>query len=117
MEYRTEDAMSTEMRTNRVFMDQPGRISDTEGMNISIHFDLVETQNFVNGVPGPEFAFGNLRYPEKHKSQVLSRLHARTRVNLQGGGIQTTVFLNSLTSFTVMCAIAESALTALAKSA
>jgi hypothetical protein len=96
------------MRTNKVLVDEPGRISACGGLNIKVHFDLVETQDFVNGHPSLKFSFGNLRYKRRHADQIDSLVRSRRIVSLKGGGIQTTVFLNSEDTFAVMGAITAS---------
>jgi phage FluMu gp28-like protein len=93
------------MRTNQVLVDKPGRISACGGLNIQVHFDLVETQDFVNGHPSLKFSFGNLRYKRRHADEITALVLSRRMVSLKGGGIETTVFLNSEDSFAVMGAI------------
>jgi hypothetical protein len=100
--------MSNEMRTNRVMLDEPGRISDGFTLNIKVRFDLIETQDFMEGKPGLKFVYGNLRYegklvPPRLNSCVL----CGTRVSLRGAGIQTAIRLINLNAFTVMSAISE----------
>ena len=93
------------MRTNRVLVDEPGRISVCGGVDIKVRFDLVETQDFVNGHPSLKFSFGNLRYKPRHAQNITLLVRSCTLVTLRGGGIQTTVFLNSEDSFAVIGAV------------
>ena len=51
--------MRRQMRTNRVLMNQAGTLSDSVRTDVKVHFDLVETQDIVDGVPDLEFSFGN----------------------------------------------------------
>jgi hypothetical protein len=99
--------MRRKMRTNRQIVNAEGTISDRVRINIKVHFDLVETQDIVDGVPDLEFSFGNLRFGETAESQISSLARSRKPVILAGGGIQTTILLSGPTSFTVMSVIKE----------
>lgn len=94
--------MRSEVRTNRLFVNEEGRISGYRGLSIRVRFDLTETQDFVDGVPGLEFSFGNFRYKDIHAPQVNLHVLSGARVNLNGGGIQTAISLNGPDTFTVI---------------
>jgi len=94
--------MRSEVRTNCVIVNEQGRISDSKGMNIKVHFDLTETQDFVDGIPGLKFGFGDVRYRSKHTPELVARVHSRARVNLKADGIERTVYMNSPVGFTVI---------------
>jgi hypothetical protein len=99
--------MCSEMMTKRVLVNEAGTISDCHGWNIKVRFDLVETQDVVDGVPSPEFSFGNLRYKDIHAPQVMLRVRSRAELTLDGAGLHSTFVLNSPDAFTVMGAILE----------
>src|SRR5579863_9043705 len=99
--------MRREMRTNRVLMNQAGTLSDSVRTDVKVHFDLIETQDLVDGVPDLEFSFGNLRFAEEASSDVSSLVLARKPVLLAGGGIQTTILLSGPNAFTVMSVVKE----------
>ena len=99
--------MRRKMKTIRKIVNAAGTISDCVSLNIKVHFDLVETQDMVDGVPDLEFSFGNLRFGKAAESQISSLAQSRTPVILAGGGIQTTILLSGPTSFTVMSVIKE----------
>ena len=96
--------MCNVMRTNRVILNESGRISDCKGWTIRVHFDLIDTQDVIDGVRSPEFSFGNLRYHVKNTAQVMLRVISHARMILDGGGVHSYIFLNSLTAFTVLSA-------------
>ena len=99
--------MRRKMKTIRKIVNAEGTISDRVRLNIKVHFDLVETQDIVDGVPDLEFSFGNLRFGEAARPQISSFARSRTPLILAGGGIQTTILLSGPTSFTVMSVIKE----------
>jgi hypothetical protein len=99
--------MRRQMRTNRVLMNQAGTLSDSVRTDVKVHFDLVETQDIVYGVPDLEFSFGNLRFEDEAKNNVAWLALAHSPVVLAGGGIQTTILLSGLNAFTVMSVIKE----------
>jgi hypothetical protein len=101
------NAICSEMITKRVLVNETGTVSDCHGWNIKVCFDLVETQDVIDGVRSPEFSFGYLRYEDRHAFQVISRVCSRAQVTLDGAGLHSTVVLNSPDAFTVMGAILE----------
>jgi len=107
LECPVENTMCGEMMTKRVLVNETGIISDCHGWNIKVRFDLVETQDLVDGVPSPEFSFGNLRYKNRHASQVKLRVGSRAQLYLDGAGLHSTVVLNSPNAYTVIGAIME----------
>jgi hypothetical protein len=95
------------MKTKRVISNEAGTISDCVRTEVKIHFDLVETQDFVDGVPDLEFSFGNLRFGDEATPEISSLAQFRAPLVLSGGGIQTTILLNGPNAFTVMSVIKE----------
>jgi hypothetical protein len=96
-----------EIKAKRVIVNARGRISDRGGLNVNVLFDLIETQDFIDGAPSLKFSYGNFRYEGHLATQVVSRVFYGALLNLGGGGIQTSISLNSADSFTVMSAISE----------
>jgi hypothetical protein len=99
--------MQREMKTLRTIANQAGTISDRLRLTVKVRFDLIETQDFVDGVPDLEFSYGNLRFSDESEPQVLPLIRCRNHLTLQGGGIQTTIRLNGPTAFTVTSSITE----------
>ena len=99
--------MLRQMRTIRLISNEAGTISDSVHTKIKVHFDLVETQDFIDGVPDLEFSFGNLRFGDEASPQISSLVRRRAPLALSGGGIQTTILLNGPNAFTVMSVIKE----------
>jgi hypothetical protein len=65
---------------------------------------LIELQDFVDGIPGRNYCYGVLRFREPLEPSVEQRLLSATRLTLRGGGIQATLCLYKLNSFTVISA-------------
>ena len=99
--------MRCEMKTVRKITDELGVISDHDRLVISVQFDLIETQDFDEGVPVRSFSYGNLQFHRDPKPELVSRLLSLRSVNLTGAGVQTAIHLHSLNSFTVVSAIHE----------
>jgi len=99
--------MLREMKTIRLISNEAGIITDRVHTKVKVHFDLVETQDFVDGVPDLEFGFGNLRFGDEAKDRISSLARFRAPLVLAGGGIQTTILLNGPNAFTVMSVIKE----------
>ena len=93
--------MSRMMIATRENMNQEGVIMDSSGSKINVQFDLTETQDFVDGLPDLEYAFGNLRFAEEAKLLLSLLALSCTRLVLEGSGIQAEIALNSLNTFTV----------------
>jgi hypothetical protein len=94
--------MSIEVRTLRMIVNEKGRISVGKDLNIKVRFDLTETQDFFDWVPGMKFNFGDLRYSSRYTRKFVSLVFSRTRVNLKGDGVYTSVFMNNSVAFTVI---------------
>ena len=97
--------MRREMRTVNVISNEAGTISDRAHASVKVHFDLVETRDFVDGVPDLGFCFGNLRFEDQAKSEISSFVLYGGPLVLAGGGIKTTILLNGPNAFTVVSAI------------
>jgi hypothetical protein len=107
VKHAIESTMHRIMRTKRMMSNQAGTISNCVQTEVKVLFDLVETQDFVDGVPDLEFSFGNLRFGDEASHQISSLAHHRAPLVLSGGGIQTTILLNGPNAFTVMSVIKE----------
>ena len=94
--------MQKETRTNRQIMDITGTISGPGGLKVEVSFDLIELQDLVDGIPGQKYSYGVLRFQEPLEPQVAQRLLSATRKVLTGGGIQATLCLYKLDTFTVL---------------
>jgi hypothetical protein len=99
--------MERQMKATRTITNQQGVFLHSNGSRIKVHFDLTETQDFVDGLPDLQFAYGNLRFAEKEKLLFSLLVLSHTLVVLEGGGIRAGITLNSLDTFTVMGAIRE----------
>jgi hypothetical protein len=95
------------MKTIRLISNEAGTITGRMQTNVKVHFDLIETQDFVDGLPDLEFGFGNLRFGDEATAQISSLARFRAPLVLAGGGIQTTILLNGPNAFTVMSVIKE----------
>jgi hypothetical protein len=99
--------MHREMKTIRTIANEPGTISNSAHTSVGVYFDLVETRDFVDGIPDLEFSFGNLRFPEEADPRIFTLAQFRAPLVLSGGGIETTILLNGPNAFTVMSAVKE----------
>ncbi len=99
--------MRSEMRIVRRITDELGVISDCDRLIIGVRFDLIETQDFDEGVPVRTFSYGNLQFHRDPKPDLVSRLLSLNSVNLTGAGVQTAIRLQTLNSFTVVSEIRE----------
>jgi hypothetical protein len=97
----------TETRTNLQIINEAGTISWPGGSSIDVTFNLIELQDFTDGVPGRKYSYGNLSFRDRLESSIVLLFLSRTRLVLTGGGIQTAVCLYGINSFTVMGAILE----------
>lgn len=91
----------TETRTTLQIIDAAGTIS-WPGGSLNITFNLIELQDFTDGLPGRKYSYGNLRFQDRLESSVVMLFLSRSRLTLTGGGIETAVCLYGLNSFTVM---------------
>lgn len=99
--------MSREMRTKKVIANEAGTLSDRVHMNVKTYFDLVETQDFIDGVPDLEYSYGDLRCGEEARPRLSTLALSRKPLILAGGGIQTTILMSGPNAFTVMSVIRE----------
>jgi len=97
--------MCNEVRVTREILNANGILSSPRFSDIQVRFDLIETQDFVDGIAGGKFSYGNLRFVDKPAAPVREFLMSHTRLVLKGGGIQTTVCFNELNAFTVVSEI------------
>lgn len=99
--------MKTVTRTNRQIFDIAGTITGPNGLNVEVSFDLIELQDLIDGIPGHKYIYGVLRFQKPLEPSVEPRLLSTTRLILTGGGIQATLCLYKLNSFTVVDSIRE----------
>jgi hypothetical protein len=99
--------MAREMLTRRVMINKPGTLSDCLRTKVKVYFDLIETQDVVDGIPDLEFSFGDLRFEDEAKPRILSLARSRAPLVLAGGGIRTTIQLSGLNAFIVVGIIKE----------
>jgi hypothetical protein len=99
--------MAREMFTKRVITNKPGTLSDCLRTKVKVHFDLIETQDIVDGVPDLEFGFGDLRFRDEVRPRILLLALSHTPLVLAGGGIKATILLSGPNAFIVMGVIKE----------
>ncbi len=102
---RTDIGTANEIRTTLQILNEEGSISWPGGSKLSVRFNLIEMQDFTNGIPGRKYSYGNLQFRDHLESSVVLVFLSRTRLVLTGGGIQTAICLYGLNSFTVAGAI------------
>ncbi|MFZ0743336.1 MAG: hypothetical protein WAM85_02975 [Terracidiphilus sp.] len=102
---RIETRTVEETQTTLQIINEPGTISCPGSFKLDVYFNLIEMQDFHDGVPGRKYSYGNLRFRDQLESSVVLLFLSKTRLVLTGGGIQTAVCLYGLNSFTVMGAI------------
>lgn len=100
-----ETGTGNETRTNLQIMNQAGTITCPGSFKLDVNFNLIELQDFKDGVPGRKYSYGNLRFRDHLESSVVLVFLSKTRLILTGGGIQAPVSLYGLNSFTVVGAI------------
>ena len=101
--------MGQETKIVRSIRDAAGTISYLRSAVLPVHFDLLETQEFLNGLPVFSLSLGNLRYDAKSERIFSAFVSSHARLILEGGGIQATVYLHKANEFTVMGTITVSA--------
>lgn len=94
-------------RTNQQVFDIPGTITGPDGFRVSVHFDLIEMEDLVDGIPCSRFSYGVLRFLQPLESSMKSRLLSATPLTITGGGIQATLCLYKLNTFTLAGTIRE----------
>jgi hypothetical protein len=94
-------------RTNRQIFDITGTITGPNGLKVEVSFDLIELEDLIDGIPGRKYSYGVLRFQEPLEPSIEPRLLSTTRLVLTGGGIQATLCLYKLNSFTVVDTIRE----------
>lgn len=104
---KNETETGSETRTNLQIMNAEGTITCPSSFKLDVNFNLIELQDYNNGVAGRKYSYGNLRFRDHLESSVALLFLSRTRLVLTGGGIQAAVSLYGLNSFTVVGAIRE----------
>ncbi|HEV2486297.1 MAG TPA: hypothetical protein VGT08_12265 [Terracidiphilus sp.] len=54
--------MKNVTRTNRQIFDIPGTITGPNGLKVEVSFDLIELEDLIDGIPGPKYSYGVLRF-------------------------------------------------------
>jgi hypothetical protein len=94
-------------RTNKQVFDIKGTITGPDGLMIDVHFDLLEMEDLIDGVPASRFSYGVLRFLEPPEASMKSRLLSATGLTLTGGGFQAALCLYTLNTFTLADTICE----------
>ncbi len=99
--------MSKVTRTNKQIFDIAGTITGPDGLKVDVRFDLMELEDLIDGVPGPRFSYGVLRFQETLGPSLSERLLSAAPLILTGGGIHASLCLYKLDSFTLTDTIRE----------
>lgn len=99
MTNETQSRLKT--KTILQIIDQPGLISWPGGGKITVYFSLIELQDVEEGGRGRRYSYGSLRFRDYVESSVVLLFLSRAKLTLVGGGIETSVSLYGLNSFTV----------------
>lgn len=99
--------MRRERKTIRQTVIQSGANSDRVCVNVGVHFDLVDAQELVDGVPDLKFSVGNRRMANDAKTRVASLRSPDAMLKPAGCAIQTTILLSGPNTFTLMSIIKE----------
>ena len=94
-------------RTNKQVFDVPGTIAGPDGLRVNVSFDLLEMEDLVDGIPAATFSYGVLRYRDPLDLMTKTQLLSATRLTLTGGGMQSSLCLYRLNSFTLADTIRE----------
>ena len=94
-----EKIMNTATKIIRQIPWGQGVLMDQFGCTAEIRFNLTETQDFVDEVPGVRRAFGTLKFDDTEKGRSMyQELENKTLI---GGGIHAEVCVVTTESFTV----------------
>lgn len=94
-----EKIMNTVTKVIRKIPWGQGVLMDQFGCTAEIRFNLTETQDFVDEVPGVRRAFGTLKFDDTEKGRSMyQELENKTLI---GGGIHAEVCVVTIESFTV----------------
>ena len=99
--------MNNETRVTMRLANEAGTVSNSEGLNLQVSFDLIELQVLVGGVADRIYCYGCLRFRNRLEPSIMSLLRSQSRLTLTGDGIQTDLCLHGLNSFSVMGTIRE----------
>ena len=91
--------MNTETKIIRKIPLGQGVLMDQFGCTAEIRFNLTETQDFIDEVPGVRRAFGTLKFDDTEKGRSMyQELENKTLI---GGGIHAEVCVVTTESFLV----------------
>ena len=82
----------------REFVNQTGTLSVSGAFKFDVSFDLLE----LPGVDGKMYTYGRLRFREELETSLVSMLMTASRLTLNGGGIEVSIFLHGRHSFGVV---------------
>lgn len=91
--------MSRETKEVRRISNQKGTITDKAGLAVKVRFSLIQTQDFVDGIPTLRNAEGNLEF--ENRADAWKMTSAPESKTLKGGGIEAQVLVLSEHSFSV----------------
>jgi hypothetical protein len=87
-------------RSSESFHGEEGFLIEQSGETAEIRFDLKETQEFINNIPGIRKAYGSLRFDEVEKG--CNMYVASENKTLIGGGIHAEIIVALMESFRVI---------------
>ena len=99
--------MNTVIRTNIQILDIAGTITGPADLKVDVRFDLMEFEDLNDGIPSSKHSYGILRFQEPLEPSMKGRLLSTGRLILTGGGIQASLCLYRLNSFTLTDTIRE----------
>ena len=99
--------MNNDIRLTKEIIDEAGSISGPCGLKVEVRFDLIELQDFIDGVAGRKHSYGHLRFRDQLEPSIVLLLLSKSRLILTGGGIQAALCLYRLNSITVAGPIDE----------
>jgi hypothetical protein len=89
--------MSRETREVRRISNQKGTITDKAGSSAKVRFSLIQTQDFIDGMPMLKSGEGSLVF--ESRSDAWSMTNTPDSKTLVGGGVRAEVLVISEDSF------------------
>ena len=97
------ETVSRETKAIRRINKQDGTLTDRAGIVANVCFSLMQTQDYVDGLPTLRSAQGTLEFEKT--SEAWDMFHSPEKKTLKGGGIQAEVLVVSVDSFRVTGAL------------
>ena len=88
-------------RATRDILNKEGKISYLGGSELDVNFDLVELQDYIDGLAGRRYSYGRLRFKRQLEPDIVLQLLSTSRLVLTSEGISAKLCLYNLNSFTV----------------